>query len=86
MKTLLVLIILLLFNSCIVYYSIGETEQDFTAKNRGVGLMLEETTYNYSVYSCCGGVYNQTFYYFYDGRLERIDHGESRADLIIEHK
>jgi hypothetical protein len=69
-------------------YSIGTSEAEFRAHNKGADLIeqTEHTTvykkYDRAIIPTTGDKY----YYFADGKLVRIDEtGPNRADIVIQH-
>ena len=69
-------------------YSIGTSEAEFRAHNKGADLIeqTEHTTvykkYDHSMFQSTGDKY----YYFKDGKLVRIDvTGPNTADIVIRH-
>jgi hypothetical protein len=90
MKKLPVLSLLLLFfmASCKTpIYSLGTSETEFTAHHKGATTLVEKSAER-TVYRRSARTFSSDpdyYYYFVNGKLTRIDEGERKPYVIVEH-
>jgi len=90
-RSILILLLAFSFASCMLpnrVYELGTTENEFLSKDKWLISLAEKTTER-TVYKKVNGQvnnhYTYLYYYFVDGKLTRIDEGERKPDVVIEH-
>lgn len=79
----LILLILFAFGCTTVRWTIGMPESDFKSQSRQIKVVeMSAAGTVYKFYSEDGNIY----FYFTDGKLRQVDHGERVPDVTIQVK
>lgn len=90
MKSLLTLLLLIVIVSgcSMPQYTLGMTEAEFKAHTKWAELSeasAERTVYKQRSGAESHGYTPYLYYYFVDGKLVRIDEGEQKPAVVVEH-